>query len=289
QYKKAIRNIPDCDGHEECDYDFLEGIFRGIYKFHTTNQDMKDGESTFNSLFVCPFLEVVAEYLNNSEDWCKAGFCCGERSLQAMKEQLDDLPIYQDDSHTYLADGIIKLFGQKTLELLLLETSGPFQNKDKSKIAFDHHKGLFGALAMLKAIADSFSKARIETFENVKVFFLHAAGESLYLWSLRFEQKAQIYELWLEDMLLIKPNFEDKLEALSGFLRFFWAMKCLLRESIQNISQLKKEHARFLYSNRFSSDCSSSSLASIVDPSILKLTEEDDKTGMHLLGPFFNK
>lgn len=50
-------------------------------------------------------------------------------------------------------------------------------------------------------------------------------GESLYLWSLRFEPSAQIYELWLEETIKIKPDISDKLDALSGFLRFFWTLK----------------------------------------------------------------
>jgi hypothetical protein len=42
----------------------------------------------------------------------------------------------------------------KELELLVLETSSNFIWKEKPKVSFDHYKGLFGALAMLKRIAD---------------------------------------------------------------------------------------------------------------------------------------
>lgn len=76
---------------------------------------------------------------------------------------------------TYLADGIVKLFGLKDHKILLLETSNYFGYIEKSKISFDHHKGLFGTLAMLKNITDELQFASMETFCKCKVFFVHAA------------------------------------------------------------------------------------------------------------------
>lgn len=94
-----------------------------------------------------------------------------------MGEQLKTLPLYKEDSHIYLADGIIKLNGVKNIKILLLETLSCFGSIDRSKIAFDHHKGLFGALAMLKSIADEFPMASMEAFQKCKVFFVHGAGK----------------------------------------------------------------------------------------------------------------
>ncbi|KAG1489126.1 hypothetical protein G6F48_011629 [Rhizopus delemar] len=283
----TVRNIPPCESEDEYNYNFLESIFRAIYNFHTTTIDIKDGEATFNSLFIYPFLEAVTTWLKESEDWCKAGFRHGETPLVSMGEQLKTLPLYKEDSHIYLADGIIKLNGVKNIEILLLETSGCFGSIDRSKIAFDHHKGLFGALTMLKNIADEFPMASMEVFQKCKVFFVHGAGKNLHLWSLRFEPEGPVFELWLEDILYIKPDIDDKLDAFPSFLKFFWGMKCLLAESVLNFSQLKKEHTEYLVKNRFSGATPSTTLSTIVNPSILKLTEEDDKTGMHSLGPFY--
>lgn len=126
---------------------------------------------------------------------------------------------------------------------MLLETSGCFGSIDKSNIAFDHHKDLFDALAMLKSIADEFPMATVEAFKKCKVFFVHGAGENIYPWSLRFESKGLICELWLEDTLYIEPTIDDKLDALPRFLNFFWGIKCLLTESILGLVQLKKEHS----------------------------------------------
>jgi magnesium-transporting ATPase (P-type) len=60
-----------------------------------------------------------------------------------------------------------------------------------------------------------------------------------------------------------------------------------VKESVKAILELKKEHTEVLVKTRFS-DCYFPSLTSSVNPSILKLTEEEDKAGMALLGPFFS-
>lgn len=46
---------------------------------------------------------------------------------------------------------------------------------------------------------------------------------------MRFEPKGPIFELWLEDMMVIKPDIEDKLESLPSFLKFFWGMKVFIQ------------------------------------------------------------
>ncbi|GAA5798331.1 hypothetical protein HPULCUR_003733 [Helicostylum pulchrum] len=146
------------------------------FAFHTTNVDVKDGETTFNSLFIYPFIEAVATFVANTVTWSKAGFRRGEVPLQSMAKQLKSLEFYDEESHTHLADGLFKLYGLKGLEILLLESSGCFGNTDRVKHSFDHHKGLFGALSMLKQIADSFHKASVDSFSKIKVLFVHAAG-----------------------------------------------------------------------------------------------------------------
>lgn len=96
-----------------------------------------------------------------------------------MSRQLKAVNLYVDDKNQYKSDGLVKLFGLNKLELLPLETSGSFANKDKNKGKLDHHKGVYGALAMLKCIADDYQYAKLKTFAKVKVFFLHAVGKIL--------------------------------------------------------------------------------------------------------------
>lgn len=164
----------------------------------------------------------------------------------SMGKQLKAIPLYKD-SHTYLADGILKLYGLKSVEILLLEASGCYGSSNRAKISYDHHKGFFGGIALLKLIADEFPLASSETFSKVKIFFVHGAGklpificlfclsrflsflitlgEQIHLWILRFESQGPLFELWLEDTLVIRSHISDKLEALSSFVKFFWRMK----------------------------------------------------------------
>jgi hypothetical protein len=99
--------------------------------------------------------------------------------------------------------------------------------------------------------------------------------------------KRAIYELWLEGFLEIKPDIDDKLEAIPNFLQFYWKMKELLKETSRMVMDLKKEHSSTLIENRFKSSCFLTSLSLMVNPSILRLTEEKDKAGMTNLGPLF--
>ncbi|RCI00582.1 hypothetical protein CU097_014708 [Rhizopus azygosporus] len=96
-----------------------------------------------------------------------------------------------------------------------------------------------------------------------------------------------IYELWLEDFLEIKPDIDDKLEAIPNFLQFYWKMKKLLKETSKMAMELKKEHDSTLIENRFKPSSFLSSLSLMVNLSILRLTEEKDKAGMNNLGPLF--
>lgn len=88
-----------------------------------------------------------------------------------MSKQLKTNGIFVDDKSCYKIDGLVKLFGLKMIALLVVKTSGHFDNIDRMKLKFDHHKGVFGMLAMLKCIADEFYLASVEKFSEVKVFF----------------------------------------------------------------------------------------------------------------------
>lgn len=97
--------------------------------------------------------------------------------LKSTSKQLKANGIFVDEKSCYKTDGLIKVFGLKKLELLVLKTSGPYGNTDRVKLKFDHHKGMFGMLAMLKTIADEYHFASVENFSKFKVFFLNGAGK----------------------------------------------------------------------------------------------------------------
>ncbi|ORE15906.1 hypothetical protein BCV71DRAFT_184482, partial [Rhizopus microsporus] len=162
-----------------------------------------------------------------------------------------------------------------------LETSSYFGSTDQSKSKFSHHKGLFGTLTMLKTVADDYQYGSLVTFQKIKVLFVHATDRAVYLYSMLPASEGTIYELWLKDLLEIKPDIDDKLEAIPNVLQFCWKKKKLLKETS------RMEHDSTLIENRFKPSSFLSSLSLIVNPSILRLTEEKDKAGMNNLGPLF--
>lgn len=87
-----------------------------------------------------------------------------------MSRQLRVTGMMIDEKFQYKSNGLVKLFGLKNLEQLLLETSGNFSDTDKTKSKLDHHKGMFGILAMLKYIVDTFPFGSVETFVWRKFF-----------------------------------------------------------------------------------------------------------------------
>ncbi|KAL9537076.1 hypothetical protein MBANPS3_012106 [Mucor bainieri] len=282
-FKKALKSTRDDYTENEKTYDFLEDIFRGALEGYSTFQDVHDGESTFDALFIYPYLRAVSKAVTSHS--CGADFKRGEANLIAMSKQLIALGLKVDDKSQYKADGLIKLYQIKQLEILLLETSGSLGSTEKVKINFDHHKGVFGSLAMLKTIADEFSLASADLFQQLKVYFVHAAGNEIHLWSVRF-RKGDCYELWREDHLEIKTCFEDKVGFLPALIQFYWNMKGLLENSVDSLVALREDHLRHQVESRYSAP--SSTLSNIVNPSILRLIQEEDSAGMSNLGPFYS-
>jgi hypothetical protein len=78
-------------------------------------------------MLIFPFLDAVVTLLADTTGWARVGVRRGEAPLQAMVNQLKHLPFYDEESHCYLADGIIKLHELKELEVLLLEASSSFE------------------------------------------------------------------------------------------------------------------------------------------------------------------
>lgn len=137
-----------------------------MYKVPINHESSEDG---FNQLFVWPFLDLIGNNINVED--CQGYFMQGEPFLESMSRQLPATGISVDEKSQYKSDGLIKLFGLKKQELVLLETSGHFRNTDSTKIKLDHHKRVYGILAMFKCIADDYSFASVGKFCKVKTFF----------------------------------------------------------------------------------------------------------------------
>ncbi|KAG1560891.1 hypothetical protein G6F49_002300 [Rhizopus delemar] len=272
EFRKKVKEIPDTDNQDnEITFNFLEDVFRACYNFYSSKQNLEKDEVTFNDMLVYPFLKAAANAVTNIKSCCTE-FRVGETPLQSMAKQLND----NDDSTIYYADGIITLYGMEELEVLLLETSSFFGSKKNDKKCFDHHKGLFGSLSMIKTVADEYYLGSIENFSKVKIIFIQAAGRTIYIWSLKYIVEGPAYELWLEGRLDINPRFGSKVAELPKIISFYWLLKCLLEDSVKSISALKNEHMKKLKELRFAS-FPSKSLSTIINPSILRLVEEEDK------------
>ncbi|EIE76714.1 hypothetical protein RO3G_01418 [Rhizopus delemar RA 99-880] len=181
-------------------------------------------------------MKATTQVVARGVEGCNAEFDVGERFLKAMGKQIKYIGINTQSKSQYKADGIVSLYGVDNMEVLLLETSGHFKNDDQTKISFDHHKALYGTLAMLKCVSDTYKFGSMKTFQKIKIFFLQAANNELLLWSLRFEPDGPLCELWLERSLTIDHQF-DKKE--------------FLKETVINIQNLKDEHYSQLKSLRF--------------------------------------
>lgn len=142
---------------------FLSDLFGAKTRLYKSTQDLQSGEGVFNHLLVNRFLDAVALSFQATHN-CGSDFVPAEAFLAAVRKQLKAIGNHKDDRYQYKADGIVKMAAFRDIELLLVETSGPFADTDKTKANFGHHKGTFGALAMLKTIADEFNYAELVVF-----------------------------------------------------------------------------------------------------------------------------
>ncbi|KAG1170910.1 hypothetical protein G6F36_011834 [Rhizopus arrhizus] len=136
----------DRDLYKEEDHDdaainleFLDHILKEAHKSYSSHIDYNSNEDAFNQLFVWPYLSIIAKSV--TIEGCNSDFIQSHPCLESMSRQLKAVVLYVDDKNQYKSDGLIKLFGLDKLELLLLETSGSFSNKDKNKVKLGHHKG----------------------------------------------------------------------------------------------------------------------------------------------------
>ncbi|RCH88661.1 hypothetical protein CU098_005447, partial [Rhizopus stolonifer] len=246
QFKHEIRKLTihmvSLNKQEIENLEVLEGILWEAYKMYSSYINKEKYEDSYNQLLIWPYLEIIAMNVQTSN--CKSGFESGQPHLNSMNSQLKANGIHFDEKSFYKSDGLIRAYGIKQLELLVLETSGHFGNTDKVKINFDHHK-----------------------------------GKQLHLWSMSF-RKEGVFNLWREEVLTIKPEYEERDEYVPDLVKFCWTMKCLLEELVENIIELKKDHKSKLASYRYNAK-SPASLQDIVRPIILKLTKDEDSSDMN--------
>lgn len=132
-------------------------------------------ESIYNFRLIWRLLDGVAKSLTEHR------FVPGEVRLDAIKNELARRGLSL--SSYYDADGLITNDAYK-VDLVLLETSGPFGASNDKKKTLDHIKAAYGLLAMLHTIAYKYNYADIKLFKKLKVAFVHGAGDKIRLWTL---------------------------------------------------------------------------------------------------------
>ncbi|KAL1933418.1 hypothetical protein VTP01DRAFT_7508 [Rhizomucor pusillus] len=127
------------------------------------------------------------------------------------------------------------------LEILILETSNALDATTPTKRAFDFHKAMFGAVAMLKSIADKYKYADFSVFSALKIYFLHVADAEIRLWSVQNFQK--IFLVVREKKSGV-PSSEDDEDTLFAYIEFFWILKNISKtlETLEVVRKNDKEN-----------------------------------------------
>lgn len=100
---------------------------------------MQHSEVVFTNL-IFPCLEAMVKLMKEHKQ--KPYFVPGEEGLELMASVLKNLGEKFDNRKIYKADGVVRLGGHEDTEILVLETAGPFNMDDNSKITFDNSKGM---------------------------------------------------------------------------------------------------------------------------------------------------
>lgn len=269
---------------------FLYRLLKIVYNTYDTSLvDIKHSESAFNQLVVAPIVKAAAKELYPS---FQTVFFPGEEKLKALLEQLKTIDSKVDKRHGYNADGIIRTRGHQELEVLIYEVSSGYLYQDKAKHSTDHHKGMFGLLSMLKAIADTYKHATLTTFMKQKVFFMQAYHDCLYLWSLRCVED-NLYCLFRERKVRVPYLFESRINDVLDFVLFAnevkvrvirqiahgvgidHYMKCVqveLEHSLKNLESLREEHETYSRSRRYQNEADYVLLSNIIRPTVVKVS-----------------
>lgn len=133
-----------------------------------------ESETALNVAAIFPAAKIATvDYHATAKD---LEFSPGEIFLQSMAKQLKKIDNCRGEANGYKADGLIRINTIRNMEVVLFETSGGVKGGSKRKQTFDFHKGMFGLVSMLKALADTFPYASYERMSAIKIYFVHTCG-----------------------------------------------------------------------------------------------------------------
>ncbi|KAK4518517.1 uncharacterized protein ATC70_008735 [Mucor velutinosus] len=192
-------------------------------------------ETVYNYRAIFRFLDAVVSAIPSCV------FIPGETRLQAIYKELERQNM--STKSYYNADGIIS-DSDSGLELCLLETSGPFGLINVSRETTDQVKAAYGLLSMLHTIAHQFVHADIQTFQKLKICFLHAAQDRIRLWTFCLLDK-ELYVLnRVDSAVLPVSHSEDFQNQFMHVTNLFWKLKMLLDGAKSSLNEIEASHAK---------------------------------------------
>ncbi|KAI9033716.1 hypothetical protein CLU79DRAFT_691975 [Phycomyces nitens] len=196
-----------------------------------------------------------------------------------MTSQLKQQGI-DDRRFKYNADGVIKANDFSAAEILLTEVSSAFNSNDKGKSSFDHYKAMFGMLAIIRTLAQLYSKASFDVFSRLKIHFLHAHNNIIRHWSMS-TQAPGVYVMNKEQRVEVPVTFSQKDITLQPFVCFYKTLAAACEETLGVLKDLKQEHKASLRLE----DIRRPSLSTIVNPVIIRLVEGKHESSITDEGP----
>ncbi|KAI8081923.1 uncharacterized protein B0P05DRAFT_578882 [Gilbertella persicaria] len=196
------------------------------------SSEITEKESIYNFRVIWRFFDAIKMVT----PYCK--FIPGETRLQAINYELKRRGLSL--SHYYNADGIL-IDKDFDLELVILETTGPFGLKDVPRETTDHIKAAYGLLAMLHKVAYCYEYADADIFKKLKVYFVHAAEERLRLWSFGLVQKELYIFNRVRSANLSLTHIGSK-ENFMDVTNLMWELKINIDNSHKILQDIKKNH-----------------------------------------------
>ncbi|KAG0162916.1 hypothetical protein DFQ30_001019 [Apophysomyces sp. BC1015] len=262
------------------EYKLFSAMFEMMIELYEED-NISRSEACYNGQVLHPCIRACCRMLRVRDRG--VSFLPAEEELISMSKQLRKRGLL-DQRFKYNADGILRLKSIANVEILLLETSSAYDSASNGKTSFDHFKGMFGLLSMLKTVADEFPLADYDIFKQLKLHFIHAHGTGIRHWTMSVPS-ANVYIMYKEQRVDISREFSQKSSTLLPFMLFHLDLGMALENTIQIIEKLKESHEQAIRVSRFTNERNLPSLQSFVDPIIVRLSEKHHSHLAKDMGP----
>ncbi|KAI8988030.1 hypothetical protein BDF20DRAFT_910577 [Mycotypha africana] len=170
------------------------------------DSDIYKLETCYNYRIIWPIIDHLSKSIETTR------FQPGEVRLQAVCDELK--LVHKGSSSYYNADGVI-INDKHSIEIAIVETTGPFHLSNNPKETHDYIKAGYGLISMLHYIGRKFSYGDFDIFKRIGVFFVQKmiietyeaidALESSHIINMKIKtRKAPGYE----DISEIQNNFK---------------------------------------------------------------------------------